>query len=105
MTVRKRCAAAIVRQDRRSRRTGALRQSHALACAPSTAIANVRQAESNMGDDKRNTGSPDRDRINANEDYGLQYWSKELGVTPQELRAAVQAAGPTAEAVRRHLGR
>ena len=58
-----------------------------------------------MSDDKRNTGSPDRDRINVNEDYELQYWSTELGVTADELRAAVQAVGPTAEAVRRHLGK
>ena len=57
-----------------------------------------------MSDDKRNTGSPDRDRINVNEDYELRYWSRELGVTPEELRAAVEAVGPTAEAVRRHLG-
>ncbi|WP_152904928.1 DUF3606 domain-containing protein, partial [Stenotrophomonas maltophilia] len=26
-----------------------------------------------MSDDKKNTGSPDRDRINVNEDYELQY--------------------------------
>ncbi len=31
-----------------------------------------------MSDDKKNTGSPDRDRINVNEDYELQYWTKAL---------------------------
>lgn len=58
-----------------------------------------------MSDDKKNTGSPDRDRINVNEDYELQYWTKELGVTPDELRAAVKAVGPTSSAVRKHLGK
>ncbi|MFI8718583.1 DUF3606 domain-containing protein [Stenotrophomonas sp. NPDC077464] len=56
-----------------------------------------------MTDDKKNTGSPDRDRINVNEDYELQYWTKALGVSAEELRAAVKAVGPTAVAVRKHL--
>lgn len=56
-----------------------------------------------MSDDKKNTGSPDRDRINVNEDYELQYWTKALGVSADELRAAVKAVGPTAAAVRKHL--
>lgn len=58
-----------------------------------------------MSDDKKNTGSPDRDRINVNEDYELQYWTKELGVSADELRDAVKAVGTTAGAVRRHLGK
>jgi len=58
-----------------------------------------------MSDDKKNTGSPDRDRINVNEDYELQYWTKALDVSADELRAAVKAVGPTAAAVRKHLGK
>lgn len=58
-----------------------------------------------MSDDRKNTGSPDRDRINVNEDYELQYWTKALGVSADELRAAVKAVGPTAAAVREHLGK
>lgn len=58
-----------------------------------------------MSDDRKNTGSPDRDRINVNEPYELQYWTKALGVSADELRAAVKAVGPTAAAVREHLGR
>ncbi|CAD1790702.1 hypothetical protein CPBF426_12950 [Xanthomonas arboricola pv. juglandis] len=58
-----------------------------------------------MTDDKNNAGSPDRDRVNVNEDYELQYWTKALGVSAEELRAAVKAVGPTAAAVRRHLGK
>jgi hypothetical protein len=58
-----------------------------------------------MTDDKKNAGSPDRDRINVNEDYELQYWTKALGVSADELRAAVRAVGPGATAVREHLGK
>ncbi|AWT14211.1 DUF3606 domain-containing protein [Stenotrophomonas maltophilia] len=58
-----------------------------------------------MSDDKKNTGSPDRDRINVNEDYELQYWTKALGVSADEFRAAVKAVGPTSAAVRKHLGK
>ncbi len=58
-----------------------------------------------MNDDKKNTGSPDRDRINVNEDYELQYWTMRLEVSAEELRAAVEAVGPTAAAVREHLSK
>jgi len=58
-----------------------------------------------MTADKKNTGNPDRDRINVNEDYELQYWTKALGVSAEELRGAVKAVGPTAVAVRKHLGK
>ncbi|HCH0556688.1 DUF3606 domain-containing protein [Pseudoxanthomonas winnipegensis] len=58
-----------------------------------------------MSDDKKNTGSPDRDRINVNEDYELQYWTKTLGVSADKLREAVKAAGPTSAAVRKYLGK
>ena len=57
-----------------------------------------------MADDKNNTGSPDRDRINLNEDYEVRYWTSELGISAEQLREAVEAAGPSADAVRRHLG-
>ena len=56
-------------------------------------------------DDKKNTGSPDRDRINLQEDYEVQYWTQTLGVSAEELRKAVEAVGSTADAVRRHLGK
>ncbi len=56
-----------------------------------------------MSDDKSKSGSPDRDRINVNEDYELQYWTKALGVSAERLREAVKAVGPTAAAVREHL--
>jgi hypothetical protein len=58
-----------------------------------------------MSDDKSKTGSPDRDRINLSEDYEIQYWTRELGVSERELRAAVDAVGNTSRAVRDHLGK
>lgn len=58
-----------------------------------------------MADDKSKTGRQDRDRINVNEDYELRDWSKKFGVTPEELKKAVQSVGTSAEAVRKHLGK
>jgi hypothetical protein len=58
-----------------------------------------------MADDKSKTGSPDRDRINLNEDYEVQYWTKALQITPEKLRSVVEAVGNSAQAVREHLGR
>lgn len=55
-------------------------------------------------DDPSRTGSPDRDRISLTQDHEVQYWTRALGVSAEELQRAVQAVGPTAEAVRRHLG-
>lgn len=58
-----------------------------------------------MADDKSKTGSPDRDRINLNEDYEVQYWTKALQITPEKLRSVVEDVGNSADAVREHLGR
>ena len=58
-----------------------------------------------MSDDKTNKGAADRSRIDINEDYELRDWSKRLGVSPEELKKAVQQVGTSAEAVRKHLGK
>jgi hypothetical protein len=58
-----------------------------------------------MSDDKTNRGTADRNRINIHEDYELRDWSKRLGVTPEELKKAVQQVGTSADAVRKHLGK
>ena len=39
-----------------------------------------------------------RTRINVNQDYELRDWAKKFGVTPEQLREAVQAVGDRAEA-------
>ena len=56
-----------------------------------------------MSDDPNNTGSPDRDRIDLNEDHELRYWSEALGVTRERLRSVVDAVGTSVAAERRHL--
>jgi uncharacterized protein DUF3606 len=54
-------------------------------------------------DNKQKVGSPDRDRINVNEDYELQDWSKKYGVSVADLKAAVKAVGTQAKDVKAHL--
>jgi Protein of unknown function (DUF3606) len=61
--------------------------------------------EESMADDKSKVGRQDRDRIDVNEDYELRDWSKKFGVTPDQLKKAVQSVGTSAEAVRKHLGK
>lgn len=58
-----------------------------------------------MPDDKNKTGKGDDSRINVNQPYEVQYWTKELRCTEQQLRDAVKAVGPMVKDVKRHLGR
>lgn len=58
-----------------------------------------------MGDNRQISGSPDSLRINVEQEYEDRYWTKELDVSPQQLREAVQAAGTSADAVKTHLKR
>jgi hypothetical protein len=54
-------------------------------------------------DSKQNTGSPDRDRVNVNEDYELQYWTEKFGVSRERLKEAVEAVGTSVKAVEEYL--
>jgi len=56
-----------------------------------------------MADDKSKTGPADASRINVNEDYEVQYWTKKFGCSAEELRAAVKAVGASASAVEKRL--
>ena len=47
----------------------------------------------------------DSKRINTAEDYDIIYWSKVLGVTREQLVAAVKEVGDSVGAVKRHLER
>ena len=58
-----------------------------------------------MSDDPTNRGTPDRTRININESHEVTYWTKALGISIEELRRAVEAVGPMADAVRKHLSK
>jgi hypothetical protein len=56
-----------------------------------------------MADDKENVGAADRARISLSEDYEVRDWTQALGVSEEELRAAVGAVGPSADKVRDYL--
>jgi Protein of unknown function (DUF3606) len=58
-----------------------------------------------MADDRKQTGRQDDNRINVDQDHELVYWSEKFGVSRDELRKAVQAAGPMVKDVQRHLNR
>ena len=44
-------------------------------------------------DSKEKKDFRDRDRINVNEKYEVQYWCERFHVTPAQLKAAVEKAG------------
>ena len=56
-----------------------------------------------MADDLSKRGPQDRARIDVNQDWELRYWSKELSVSADEIRSAVQAVGPSTDKVREYL--
>ena len=56
-----------------------------------------------MPDNKSQTGGQDRTRISLSEDYEVRDWAKKFGVTPEQLKEAVQAVGNDAKAVEAHL--
>lgn len=56
-----------------------------------------------MSDDKTKTGGQDRTRINVNEAYELDHWSKKFGITREQLKEAVARAGDRADAVEEFL--
>jgi hypothetical protein len=56
-----------------------------------------------MSDDPGNRGGQDRTRIDVNQDYELRDWAKKFGVTPQQLKEAVQAVGTKAADVEKRL--
>jgi hypothetical protein len=47
--------------------------------------------------------APDTYRINTREQAEVNYWTRALGVTPEELLSAVRAVGDSEEKVRQHL--
>ena len=58
-----------------------------------------------MSDDMKNRGPQDRARISLSEEHEVRYWTQALGVSREQLAAAVQAVGSSAERVRAHLGK
>lgn len=58
-----------------------------------------------MADDTNRRGSPDSKHISLSEDYEVAYWTKQLGVSTDQLEKAVAAVGNSPAAVRAHLGK
>ena len=56
-----------------------------------------------MADNKQNRGAQDRARINMTEDYEVSYWTKELGVSREQLADAVKKVGVSVSAIRAEL--
>jgi AraC-like DNA-binding protein len=56
-----------------------------------------------MADDLNQRGQQDRSRINMNEPWEVKYWTRELGVSQEELARIVRVAGNSVSAVRQHI--
>ena len=48
-----------------------------------------------MSDDRKQRGQPDRSRIDLGQPHEVRYWTRELGVTEEQLRRAMDALGST----------
>lgn len=56
-----------------------------------------------MSDNKQEKRPQDSQRINVNEDYEVQYWSKKFGVSRDQLISTVRRVGVMAEDVKKAL--
>jgi Protein of unknown function (DUF3606) len=61
------------------------------------------ERSSTMADDKSKTRPQDSSKVNVNEDYEVQYWTKKFGCTPQQLKDAVKKVGTGAAAVEKEV--
>ena len=52
-----------------------------------------------MADNLQQRGGRDRARIDVHQDHELRDWSRKLGVSPEQLKRAVAAAGTDASQV------
>jgi 3-oxoacyl-[acyl-carrier-protein] synthase III len=54
-------------------------------------------------DDLKKTGFQDRSKINMHEPHEVQYWTKHLGISKEQLQKAVDKVGNAAAAVKKEL--
>ena len=54
-------------------------------------------------DNLRIKGTPDRSKINMHEPHEVQYWTKHLKISREQLQRAVDKVGNAAAAVRKEL--
>jgi hypothetical protein len=53
-----------------------------------------------MADDLENRGPQDRSRISLSEPWEVKYWTTQLGCTEEELRAAIEKHGNSAQTIK-----
>ena len=58
-----------------------------------------------MADDRTVRGPGDRQRINLNERYEVQYWTSKWRISHEQLTEAVRKVGPMSAAVAKELGK
>jgi Protein of unknown function (DUF3606) len=56
-------------------------------------------------DDLKKKGAADRSKINMHEAWEVDHWTKEFGVSKDELQRVVNKVGNSAAAVRKELAR
>ena len=54
-----------------------------------------------MADDKNNRGEPDRSRVSGSEDYEVEYFARENGITPDQARELIKRHGNDRETLTR----
>lgn len=57
-----------------------------------------------MADNLKIREPQDRTKINVNETWELEYWTKKFNVSAEKLKTAVKAVGPSVAKVKVHLG-
>ncbi len=57
-----------------------------------------------MPDDLKRIKPEDPKKINVNQQWEIDYWTKELSVSETKLKVAVKAVGPMVKDVKNHLG-
>lgn len=58
-----------------------------------------------MSDDLTKRQPQDKSKISLTEEWEVRYWTRALGVTETQLRAAVKVVGHGTAAVKKHLGK
>jgi len=61
-------------------------------------------SDGNMSDDLLDKGARDRSHISVGQPHEVQYWTRHLGVTREELQRTIDKVGNSAAAVRKQLG-
>lgn len=62
-------------------------------------------SEESLADQTAKTVPQDADRVNAQDESEVEYWSRKFGVTPAQLLAAVEKVGDLARRVETELKR